>query len=97
MAKINIKIAEVEKIAENMQQLNRKLAQTLNNTKEAMLSLHNSWHSSGAEEIRQRFIAFSSRFDEEFRVVESYVNFLKRTSETYQSLESTIVNNAQNF
>lgn len=91
---INISLAEVSEAASKMRSLNEMMYNDLDMLKKDMNSLDLSWISDGSTEIRTRFNLLSSKFDEYKAIIDSYVNFLELTVSSYDSLESTITNNA---
>lgn len=97
MNSILISLPEVAGLADNMQQINQQMAESLQRAKQEMNALASYWESAGAEEIRLRFERFSSGFDEKYQIIEEYVQFLRHTVESYDSLETTIHANANNF
>ncbi len=94
MSNINISLAEVSETASKMRNLNMMMYEDLEMMKKDMNSLDVSWISDGSNEIRNRFNLLSSKFDEYKNVIDSYVNFLELTVSSYDSLETTITNNA---
>lgn len=97
MENIVIRLPEVSSLAERIHQINVQISETLKKSKETMSTLANYWESLGANEIRSRFNTFSLRFEEQYQIIEQYVQFLHHTVESYDSLESTIHANANNF
>lgn len=97
MNSLKITLAEVKTCAQEMRRLNTSLDSVLQKAKEDMRSLSNIWQSDGSEVIRQRFEHFSQKFEKEREVIEEYARFLDLTSASYDTLESTISENASNF
>ena len=97
MGDIKITIADVRNTAGELRRLNTSLDNVLEKTKNEMRSLSAIWSSDGSEMIRQRFEHFSKKFLEEKETIEEYARFLDLTAESYDSLESTITENASTF
>ena len=97
MNELKITTAEVRNCAQQLRRLNVSLDDVLTRAKSEMRALSGVWQSDGSETIRQRFEQFSQKFDEEKETVEEYARFLDLTAESYDSLESTITDNASTF
>ena len=97
MNELKITTAEVRNCAQQLRRLNVSLDDVLTRAKSEMRALSGVWRSDGSETIRQRFEQFSQKFDEEKETVEEYARFLDLTAESYDSLESTITDNASTF
>ena len=95
----NIKISwnEVRDSANEMHQVNQSMVNVLDAAHQEMQSLSETWDSIGSELIHDRFEHFISRFTDETEVIEEYVHFLIHAADSYESLESTIGQNASNF
>ncbi len=97
MSELKISLAEVRECAQEMRRLNTSIDTVLTNAKEEMRALSGIWQSDGSEMIRQRFEHFARKFIEEKETIEEYAQFLDRTADSYDSLESTITENASSF
>ena len=97
MNELKITTAEVRNCAQQLRNLNVSLDDVLTRAKSEMRALSGVWRSDGSETIRQRFEQFSQKFDEEKETIEEYARFLDLTAESYDSLESTITDNASTF
>ncbi len=97
MENIRISCNEVRDLAHEMRQINTEMLDALETAHHYMQNLANVWDSSGSEMIRERFEHFSSRFSEEKAIIDEYVQFIDRAAASYESLESTISQNASNF
>lgn len=97
MSDIKISLSEVSRMANELRRINTNLDDVLEYARNEMKSLNVSWISDGSEMIRQRFEYFSKKFIEESQIVESYAKFLDYTVSSYDSLESTITENAASF
>ncbi len=97
MNELKITTAEVRNCAQQLRRLNVSLDDVLTRAKTEMRALSGVWQSDGSETIRQRFEQFSQKFVEEKETIEEYARFLDLTAESYDSLESTITDNASTF
>lgn len=97
MSELKISLAQVRECASELRRLNASLDEVLSRAKNEMRALSGIWQSDGSEVIRQRFEHFSHKFVEEKETIEEYARFLDRTAETYDSLETTITENASSF
>lgn len=94
---IKITMPEVSSTSANMRSLNAQLDDVLNNITHEMNELSSVWQSDGGNQIVSRFKSFAGRFITESETIEDYCKFLDLTANTYDSLESTITGNANNF
>lgn len=94
---IRITLPEVADVAAEIRNCNTMLDDILSRVSAIMRELDSIWLSDGEEMLLTRFQKFSSRFIDESEVIESYVRFLESAVNDYDSLESTIVANAENF
>jgi len=97
MGKINVNIVEIQNLASKIRSTNSELENVLMQVKSQMRSLDSQWMSDGAKTIAERFIQFSNKFQYQKEVIENYAKFLDYTSSSYNSIESTIKANAENF
>ena len=97
MSELKISLAQVTECAQELRRLNTSIDNVLTSAKEEMRALSAIWQSDGSEMIRQRFEHFSKKFTEEKETIEEYAAFLDCTAESYDSLESTITENASSF
>ena len=95
----NIRITplDISNSASQMRVLNANLDDVLNSITNDMNSLSSVWESSGAEALASKFKKFANRFVLESETIEDYCKFLDLTSQTYDSLETTITANANSF
>lgn len=95
----NIKIAmsEVSQSASNIRSLNATLDEILNSITSQMNDLRSIWQSDGQESIVAHFKTFANRFTMESQTIEEYCKFLDLTVSTYETVESTIQGNSNNF
>ncbi|MDO4197717.1 MAG: pore-forming ESAT-6 family protein [Erysipelotrichaceae bacterium] len=94
---IRITLHEVSNIASEIRNCNGNMDATLSTVTRLMNELNSVWQSEGQETLLARFQRFSSVFNDESEIIESYARFLDDTVSSYDSLESTIVANAANF
>lgn len=69
----------------------------LNEINQKMNDLESSWKSDAANDIRSAMNALRPKFEEYKNVVESYAKFLTDTAQRYETTETTIQNNANQF
>lgn len=94
---ISISLGEVTRTAGTIRGLNTNLKARLEEIHSEMKALESTWNSDASTSIRNNFNAFSPRFEEYFKVVESYANFLDFTVTSYDTNETQINNNANLF
>ena len=94
MEKVKISLQEVNDIANKIKLLNNNMYEILLKTKDKMNELNSIWISDGSDAIRLKFNNLSNRFETQREVIDSYSNFLTHTVNSYDTLESTIVFNA---
>ena len=91
---IKISLQEVVNCQKQIESLNIKIYDLLNDMKNQMNGLNVSWVSDSANTIRDRFNQFSNRFEMQKETINNYVKFLDMTVNSYDSLEQTINTNA---
>ena len=94
---IRITLPEVSNTAVQIRACNSNLDDTLSYVYRTMNELDSVWDSDGERTLLNRFRIFSQRFTDESETIETYASFLDRTVASYDTLESTIVANAENF
>ena len=94
---INISLGEVTKTAETVRNLNKSLAEKLQDIKKEMNNLSSTWQSDASETIRGNFNALAPKFENYRDVVDSYAKFLDKTVESYNTAETSINSNASAF
>ncbi len=97
MAEIRITLPEVSSIAMSLRNHNQSLDETLSYIAKTMNSMNASWQSESSEEIVANFNLFARSFIDESETIEEYARFLDNIVSTYDSMESTLSANAQNF
>ena len=95
MDDIQISPEEVREYSLKIASLSSEIYDRLQAMKQDMHMLDACWISDGGTKIRERFDLFSRRFDEQKTVIDAYSQFLDMTASNYESLEETIVNNAE--
>lgn len=83
--------------AGKVRSINDALDQKLADINKNMNDLEATWKSDAAEDIRAAMNALKPRFEEYKAVVESYAKFLVNTAQSYESTESSIQSNANQF
>ena len=91
---IKISLQEVVNCQKQIESLNIKIYDLLNDMKNQMNGLNVSWVSDSANTIRDRFNQFSNSFEIQKETINNYVKFLDMTVNSYDSLEQTINTNA---
>lgn len=83
--------------AGKVRSINDALDQKLADINKNMNDLEATWKSDAATDIRAAMNALKPRFEEYKAVVESYAKFLVNTAQSYESTESSIQSNANQF
>lgn len=83
--------------AGKVRSINDALDQKLADINKNMNDLEATWKSDAAEDIRAAMNALKPRFEEYKAVVESYAKFLVNTAQSYESTETSIQSNANQF
>ena len=94
---INISTAEVAALAVSIRSDNTKMYEDLQAIKKAMDELANSWQCEAGEAIRTNFNAEAPKFDTYKDIIESYADFLDKTVTRYETDETTVTNNENQF
>ena len=97
MTGIRISLDEVSQAAASIRRLNESIYESVSAMRREMEKLDGTWISRGSSEIRERFLLFSKRFEEQKEVIESYADFLDMTVLSYETLETTIQSNASDL
>ncbi len=95
--RIQISTQTLVETANKVRRINIELDGKLEHINKSMNDLQSTWQSDAAEEIRGAMNAMQPRFKEYKEVVESYANFLVKTAQDYETVESTILNTASQF
>lgn len=94
---IKITLGEVSKTAGQIRSLNQNLATRLEQIKNEMNALAQTWNSDASNTIRANFNALAPKFEEYRQIVDSYAKFLDNTVTSYDATESAINSNASAF
>ena len=97
MTGIRISLDEVSQAAAAIRRLNESMYENVTAMRREMERLDGTWISRGSSEIRERFMLFSKRFEQQREVIESYADFLDMTVLSYDTLETTIQSNASDL
>ncbi len=94
---IQISTQTLHDTAQKVRDINKALDQKLADINKNMNDLEATWKSEAATDIRAAMNALGPRFEEYRNVVESYAKFLVTTATSYETTESTIKSNANQF
>lgn len=94
---IQISTEVLHTTAQKVRDINTALDQKLADINKNMNDLEATWKSEAATDIRAAMNALKPRFEEYKNVVESYAKFLVNTATSYETTESTIKSNANQF
>lgn len=94
---ILIKFEEVLQNSRDIDGLNVKLRDTLDEIKKCVTNLDSTWESEASTSIREKMKAMDTRFNEYEEVVSAYTKFLQDVVKTYQEVESKINKSANLF
>lgn len=94
---IIINYGNFEKHAESISSKNDEMKRKLEDIQTTINSLKGDWESDSAETIRQKITNMSDRFEQYWKVVNSYVKFIRNAAAQSKNLESTINSNASQF
>ena len=97
MDSLKISLAGVKETSGAIRVCNEQIYSTLIEAKKQMNDLAMVWQSDGSEAIRQRFNQFAMQFETQKQIIESYARFLDTAGSSYDTLETTIQNNAGSF
>lgn len=94
---ILIKFEEVLQNSRDVEALNVKLRETLDDIQKCVSNLESTWESQASTSIRQKMQAMDKRFNEYEQVVTSYTKFLKNVVKVYEQTEAKINKSANLF
>jgi WXG100 family type VII secretion target len=94
---IKISLNEVQSTANQIRSLNQNLSARLDEIKNEMNALQNTWNSDASNTIRSNFNALQPKFENFREIVNSYSTFLDQTVNAYNAAEDAINNNASAF
>lgn len=83
--------------ASKVRDINKTMDDKLAEINKNMNDLEATWQSDAARDIRAAMNALKPRFEEYKNVVESYAKFLVNTAEHYETIETDIQKNANQF
>ncbi len=94
---INVSTQVLLDTAGKVRNCNNAMDEKLTTINQKMNDLESSWKSDAANDIRSAMNALRPKFEEYKNVVESYAKFLTDTAQRYETTETTIQNNANQF
>lgn len=94
---IIINYGKFDEHADNIDNKNRAMRDTLDEIQRKINSLKGDWESDSAETIRQKITNMSSRFESYQQVVNSYVKFIRNAATASRTVESALNSNASQF
>lgn len=94
---INVSTQVLLDTAGKVRNCNNAMDEKLTTINQKMNDLESSWKSDAANDIRSAMNALRPKFEECKNVVESYAKFLTDTAQRYETTETTIQNNANQF
>ncbi len=94
---IKISTQVLKDTATQVRSINAMLDERLKEINATMDSLSSTWQSDAADDIRQAMRNLNPRFEEYWKVVNSYATFLDDTALKYDATESQIEQNASKF
>jgi len=94
---IQISTGKLTDTAQEISTLNKTLSDRLDQIRTDMDNLKNIWESEASEVLRGDFESYVPKFTECKEVVDSYVDFLRKTAEAYETTETHLKNNADLF
>ena len=97
MNQVKISMQEVIDINNKFSMLNNNIYDNLMKAKTKMDEINGIWQSRGSETIVQKFNQLSNKFILHKEVLESYIKFVNDAVNTYDTLENTIVFNANSL
>ncbi len=83
--------------ASKVRTINKNLDDKLTEINKQMNELEGTWKSDASDAIRGNMNALKPRFAQYKEVIESYCKFLDSTAQSYESTESAIQTNANQF
>lgn len=100
MAGNSIKIStdQVLQIAGNIENLNKRLTEELNNSKVTVNQLANIWEGEAAQATISSFDEFSSKYFQNYEdIITQYVKFLRSVAQGYEDTEAQNIGLADAF
>lgn len=96
---IKISTDQVEVIATSIENNNKKLKQTLEDSRTAIISLEKTWQGEASQATISAYNSFATNFFENYyETIDAYVKFLRQNvSADYQATETANTNLADAF
>lgn len=96
---IKVNTDQVGQIASNLESLNKRLTEELNNGKQAIDNLKNIWEGEASQATIQSFDGFAARYFQTYEdIIQQYVKFLRTNIEQgYFDTETANVGLAEAF
>lgn len=96
---IRINTDEVSQVATNIEQINKKLFETLENGMQEIEKLGNTWSGEAYQETAASFGAFATKYFQTYKdVIDQYVSFLRKNVEQgYFDTETKNTSLAESF
>ncbi len=99
MAKITVNTDQVNEIAGAIENLNKRLSDELNTSRDLFTTLGNSWNGEAYESTKAAYNEFSQKFFQTYYdVIDNYVKFLRNNvSQGYFEVETVNTNLSEAF
>lgn len=97
MEQLQISLAEVTQTANKIRTINQQLNENLQMMNRQMRELESWWQSPASSTIRTKFNSMLPTFENYRLIIEAYAKFLDHTVTTYETLETTINQQASSF
>ena len=95
---IRISTDQVAQIATNLENLNTRLTEELQNSKATLDGLANIWEGEAAQATISSFDEFSAKYFQTYEdVIKQYVQFLRNVEQSYIDVETQNINLADAF
>ena len=94
---IKISTQVLSDTAGKIRNINTAMDDKLDQINKNMNNLESTWKSDAATDIRAAMNALKPRFEEYKAIVESYAKFLDQTAQSYESTETSVQANANQF
>lgn len=96
---IKISTDQVEAIATSVETSNKKLKQTLEDSRQAISNLKSTWEGEAANATIQAYEAFAAKYFQNYdQIIDAYVKFLRtNVSADYQATETANIGLAETF
>lgn len=94
---IKISTQVLAETATKVRNINTAMDEKLEQINKNMNDLESTWKSDAATDIRAAMNALKPRFEEYKAVVESYAKFLDQTAQSYETTETSVQANANQF